>query len=273
MTPNNEKRCPEFVNPPTVETVLGVQFEPIRGFRSHHYGWFWREYLNAKGFRNVSDERLLPTYVEAFDVPKLNLTKAENPEDKLGIRMKARSEDRSRTLQLQPNKLYLSWNRLNSEAPRYATVKPQFTELVADLNSFAASAGLGPLQPNLWEVQYVNQIPSGELWEEPRDWHRVLPTLFPQVDPSITGLRFATYSGEWHFEIEPKLGRVHVRVAKMIANHLEAPVLYLSLIARGEIGPNGSPDLATGMDLGHDACIRLFLELTSPAAHHAWGLK
>lgn len=270
---HNDEFCPEFSNAPTVETVLGVQFDPLRGFRSNHYGWFWREYLSGKGFTTVSDENLLPTYVEEFGVPKLKLTKKRDSEDVIGVRMKTRTEDRGRTVQLQPDKLYLSWNRLNPQAPRYSSVKTEFMTLFHNLNEFAANASLGPVLPNLWEVHYVNQIPPGRLWTEPRDWYRVFPTLFPAIDPSVAGLRFATYSGEWHFEIQPEKGRVHVRVAKMVMNQSTTPTLYLSLLARGEIGPSGSPDLDTGLETGHTACIRLFFELTSSEAHNEWGLK
>jgi len=270
---HDDKICPEFSNAPTVETILGVQFAPLRGFRSNHYGWFWNEYLKAKGFKAVSDESLLPTYIEEFGVPKLHLTRKGDGEDILGVRMKARTEDRSRTVQLQPDKLYLGWNRNNPQAPRYASVKTEFMALFDNLNEFATVASLGPVQPNLWEVHYVNQIPPGRLWSEPRDWHRVFPTLFPSTDPSISGFRFATYSGEWHFEIQPEKGRVHVRVAKMVMNQSATPTLYLSLLARGEIGSKNSDDLVTGMETGHAACTRLFLELTSPEAHAEWGIK
>jgi len=256
-----------------VETVLGVQFEPIRGFRSNHYGWFWHNYLNEVGYKHVSDESPLPTYVEAFGVPRLNITKQGEVKGSYTVRMKARSEDRDRTVQPQSDKLYLSWNRSDSQAPRYASVKNEFSSLFDNLNEFASNASLGSVRPNLWEIQYVNQIPPGELWQEPKDWHHVLPTLFPAIDPSIPGVRFATYSGEWHFEIEPQKGRVHVRAAKMVMNNATQPTLYFSLLARGEIGSKGSPDLVTGMETGHAACIRLFLALTSPKAQTQWGLQ
>lgn len=265
--------CPEFSSPPTVETVLGVQFEPLRGFRSGHYGWFWRDHLAGLGFNSLSDEKPLPNFVEAFGDPKLKLTRQADTLDSTAVRMKARTPDRGRTVQLQPDKLYYSWNRLNNSLIRYADVKPDFLALVGNLNEFVANASLGPVGPNLWEIHYVNQIPQGRLWQEPRDWHRVLPTLFPTADPSVDGVRFATYAGEWHFEIEPECGRVHVKVAKMVLNQETTPVLYLSLLARGEIGGRGAPDLESGLELGHKSCVQLFMALTSPKAHTEWGLK
>ena len=59
----------------------------------------------------------------------------------------------------------------------------------------------------------------------------------------------------------------------MMMNQSTTPTLYLSLLARGEIGPTASPDVATGMETGHDACTRLFYGLTSSDAHAEWGLK
>ncbi len=269
--PPPEQPSPDFEHPPTVETVLGVQFDALRGFRSNHYGWFWHEHLADRGFRDVSDENVLPTYQEPFGDLRLQLTRKIVGPDRWAVRMKARRE-KSRTVQLQPDKLYYSWNRLDSNAPRYAAVRGEFLDLVDELRRFAEKGGIGPVKPNLWEVQYVNQIPPGPLWQEPREWHRVLPTLFPPGDPAATGTRFATYSGEWHFEIEPSQGRVHVKVAKMVMNQAEAPTLFLSLTARGEIG-GGTPDIETGIDLGHAACVRVFLQLTSIDAHNYWKLK
>ena len=174
---------------------------------------------------------------------------------------------------MQPDKLYFSWNRFGANAPHFDEVKGEFAEVFANLIAFVSETfPEETVKPNLWEIQYVNQIPQGDLWNDPRDWHRVLPTFFPKVDPSIRDVRFATYSGEWHFEIEPKMGRIHVRVAKMVMNQEKTPTLYLSLTARGEIGEKGSPDMQSGLELGHDSCIRLFIGLTSPEAHKKWGL-
>ncbi len=265
--------CPEFSNPPTVETVIGVQFESLRGFRSGHYGWFWRDYLTSHNFETVSDEKPLPTFVESFGDPRLKLTRKTDITESSAIRMKMRTPDRGRTIQLQPDKLYYSWNRLGAPSIRYAEMKPEFIRFFGNLSEFATNASLGPVKPNLWEIHYVNQITPGKLWKNPSDWHRVLPTLFPSVDPSVEGIRFVTYSGEWHFEIEPQRGRIHVKVAKMVLNQEVIPVLYLSLLARGEIGERGVSDLEAGLELGHSSCVRLFMALTSPEAHAEWGLK
>ena len=260
---------PDFVRPPIVETVIGVQFTPLQGFRSHHYGWLWREFLSANGWNPVADEKPLPEYVERFDDIHLKLTRPDvSSASAFKVRLKLKSPDRSRTIQVQPDKFYFSWAREDSCTPGYAVARPEFDRLFDAFQKFADTAGVGAIQPNLWEVMYVNQIPPGKLWSEPKDWHRILPTLFPASGPTCEGIRFASYHGEWHFEIEPRRGRIHLRIAKMVMNQRPDPVLLINLTARGQIDSEG--DWATGLDLGHDACVRLFCEITSDEAQREW---
>lgn len=257
-----------------VETVLGVQFKPLRAFRANHYGWFWSKYLAASGWAVVAEERLLPTYVERFDDLKLLLTQPCGDDEPVpGVRMKMRNAARERTLQLQPDKLYYGWNRQGTEPFDYRSAKAEFAELVEGFTGFAVESGLGPVEPNLWEVAYVNQIPSGRLWAEPTDWHRVFPRFFPAASPEASGLRFASYDGQWHFEIEPRLGRVHAQVAKVVMNRGARASLLFKLTARGAVGVGGSTDWPTGLDLGHQSCYDLFCTAISDEAKLEWGFN
>ncbi|HEY2784285.1 MAG TPA: TIGR04255 family protein [Fimbriiglobus sp.] len=258
---------PKFAKPPLVETVLGVQFEALAGFRSHHYGWLWREFIGHDQWTPIADEKPLQEYIEPFGQPLLKTVKPPT-DNALRVRLKLRNFDRSQTIQVQPDKFYFSWTRPDGTVGDYETIKPEFGRLYGLFEQFAERAGLAPVSPNLWEVMYVNQIPKGVLWDEPKDWHQVLPSLFPVKAPTSTGLKFATFDGEWHFEIEPRRGRVHVRVAKMIMNRKVEPVLFIQSIARGQIDETTS--WSEGIDLGHDSCVNLFSDITSKAAHDLW---
>lgn len=263
---------PRFRNSPMVETILGVQFKPLRSFRANHYGWFWSKFLVEAGWVVVAEERLLPTYVERFDDLKLLLTQPSGDDEPVtGVRMKMRNPANKRTLQLQPDKLYYGWNRQGDEPFSYAEAKADFTELVQRFANFATDSGLGSLEPNLWEVAYVNHIPSGPLWTEPTDWHKVFPKFFPAASPEARGLRFASYDGHWHFEIEPCLGRVHAQVAKVVMNQGTQASLMLKLTGRGAIGGGGAVDWSTGLDLGHQSCFDLFCAAISDDAKREWG--
>ena len=257
-----------------VETILGVQFKPLLAFRSSHYGWFWSKYLAESGWVVAGEERLLPTYVEKFGDLKLLLTQPSGDDEPAAkVRIKMRNASHERTLQLQPDKLYYGWNRRGSEPFDYASAKADFAKLVETFAGFATESGLGLLEPNLWEVAYVNQVPSGRLWSEPSDWHRVFPKFFPAAGPKADGLRFASYDGHWHFEIEPRLGRVHAQVAKVVMNRGDQASLLFKLTARGAVGVEGSADWLTGLDLGHQSCYDLFCDAISDEAKSEWGFR
>jgi hypothetical protein len=56
---------PDYENPPVVETILGVQFERLPGFRNAHLGAFWKT-LNTEEWPEVSDAPPLQPESEQF---------------------------------------------------------------------------------------------------------------------------------------------------------------------------------------------------------------
>jgi len=239
-----------------VETNIGIQFAPIRGFRTGHFGWFWCEFLQGYGWEVIEDEGLIPTYSESFESFKLKLIKANVVSPP--VRMKLRNATRDQSLQLQPNKLYYTWNRESSDARSFSEAENYFAEVYELLVRFCDKMSIGPVRADLWDVTYINEIQSCE----PREWHEVLPSLFPPL-AETNGLRFATYEGNWHYEIEPKRGRIHLNIAKVIRDGHITPRMYVKLVARGELGPDS--DWKQGIQLGHSSCVKLFREVIATA--------
>ena len=269
-------RRPAFDRPPVTETLLGIQFKPFPHFGSLHYGLFWANYLLEMGWSPVGDEPLLGRYAESLENAQLRANQRRDEDDVVGVRVVMKNARGDRSLQFQPDKLYFSWVQPEGDSvqrPHYDELKSEFADLFHALTDFADQNDLGPVQPDLWEVKYLNQIPPGSLWSTPEEWHRVLPKLFlPSVSPA-DHLQFATFEGEWYYEIAPKKGRVRVRAAKMLVNQKPPPVLYLRMLARGEIGVSGVADWSDGFDIGHEACNQLFNAITSPEAKKEWGVN
>ena len=225
---------PKFSAAPVVETVIGVQFDRLKAFRSHHYGLFWKAHLEPLGWQPHADETPLPTYREKFGEAQLLRNGPPMP-PALNVRMKLKNSDDSQTLQIQHDKLYFGWKRGEETMPSYRDIRPTFDVLYSSLEAFADEHRLGAPTPNLWEITYINRVLPGRLWTQPKDWHRVLPRLFPEPTADIEGLGLATYDGTWYYEIEPKRGRLTLRVAKMLVNRSPDPVLCIVLTARGEL--------------------------------------
>ncbi|MGL6076412.1 MAG: hypothetical protein ACRC8S_19845 [Fimbriiglobus sp.] len=260
-----------FRNPPVTETVIGVQFDSLVNFRAHHYGLLWESFFSPLGWRPVADEAILPRYQESFDSHRLNLVREERSSQRF-IRQKYKRELSQGTLQFQHDKLYLSWHRgVNSpDSPGFESMLDDFEAVFSSLMNFSEKNRLGKINPNLWEVMYLNQIPRDPLlWDTPADWYRILPGLFPPEGPVVDSLRFATFDGHWHFEIEPKQGRVHVQAAKMVVGEATDPILYVKLLSRGEL-TDGSKWLDS-LNLGRRSCLRLFMSIFSEQIKKSWS--
>lgn len=267
--------CPYFERPPVIETRIGVQFSPLVGFRSGHFGLFWEECLGVDGWIIREDQPPLPTETEKFGDKRMRPPVENNDwEDCPAVRMRLSSQDKTRTVQFQPNKLVYGWTREDGQRPSYSEVKEQFSRVFNGLADFSEGWNLGKPRANLWEVTYVNQILPGKLWERPSDWNRVLPQLFPAGGPKAHEHEWTSFNGEWYFIIPPQMGRVRVRVQKAVANQTDAIVLLLVVTARGEIGAEGgAPDWSSGIDIGHRSAVRVFHDLASPEAREEWGLR
>lgn len=139
--------------------------------------------------------------------------------------------------------------------------------------TFLSDEALGVLKGNQWEVTYVNHIPQGTVWDNANEWGEVFRCA--ATLPVTAGkARLTSLGGEWHYEIDPKLGRLHVRIQHgRKKGEKEPELLIVTLTARGPLSnhESGSKALSDGLDLGRETIVRAFYDLTSEKAHEYWG--
>lgn len=258
-----------FTNPPVIETILGVQFQPLRSFSNAHLGAFWKE-LDEQ-WADVSDAPPLPPQFEEFGEARswaqvgLQLRVTQE----VASRLQIRNATKDRMIQIQNSRLHYNWMGQGSNYPRYAKVRPEFDTVLTKLEQFLAKKSLGDLRRNQWEVTYINHIPKGAIWKNPQDLPQVFRFLAAFDSP--TPVRLESLDGEWHYEIVPKRGRLHVQL--LHGRRPDPPtseVLRLTLTARGPVQPGLTLD--EGLNLGHEAIVKTFMELTTDIAHEYWGL-
>ncbi|MHB1421926.1 MAG: TIGR04255 family protein [Gemmataceae bacterium] len=264
-----------FQRPPVIETLLGVQFEPLPKFRNAHLGVFWKRL--GPEWTTPTDAPPLPPQFERFGEthgwinPGFSLQVASD----LSNRMQFRNQDENRMVQVQNGRLHYNWlGRPGAEYPRFKNVRPEFNRILEELRRFVTDEGLGEIKPNQWEVTYVNRIPKGTVWNDPSDWTTLFRSL-ALLPANLSSASLESFGGEWHYEIPPKLGRLHMRIQHgRLATLGGEEVLTLTLTARGpvEMREKQGLDLETGLTRGHAVIVQSFKELTSDAAHEYWGL-
>lgn len=269
----SSNKLPKFRKPPVIETVLGVQFDPVPGLSVAHLGAFWR--LLGSDWPHVSEAPAIEPRFEEF-----GKTRAWGPPtaalkliEQMDVRVQIRNRDRDRMIQVQNGRLYYNW--LGSQGgsyPEYDKVRPDFDWAWGAFQQFVQESELEELRPNQWEITYVNHIPKGALWDSPAEWHRVSP-LLASLRLRESSVTFEEFSGQWHYRIGADEGRLHVS-----ANHglrkapVEEELLVLNLTARGPIDNERGLDVGHGLCVGHETIVKAFKELTSEEAHLHWEL-
>ncbi|MBN1345417.1 MAG: TIGR04255 family protein [Phycisphaerae bacterium] len=256
-----------------IETVLGVQFERISGLQNGHLGAFWRTLGGS--WPHVRDMPPIDRVVERFGEDETwaslgsQLKLTQDPSARLQIR----SEAGDRMIQVQNGRLHYNWlGKVGGPYPRYTSIRPEFDDVLNRFVRFLADENLGELKADHWEITYVNHLPKGTVWDTIDQWGDVLVGL-PGAWQSPEGLRFEGLQGEWHFEIEPQRGRLHVQVNRARSGQGVDDILRLALTARGGVAPSGREGLTLdeGLNLGRETIVRAFRSMTSEKARSYWG--
>jgi uncharacterized protein (TIGR04255 family) len=258
--------------PPLVEVVVGVQFNSLARLGAGRLGAFWREI--ADEWPVVDDAPALPPQFEQFGdenalpfFPDLRFHLVPKPE----LRLQARNNAGDRMVQIQNGRLHYNWLKQGEAGyPSYEKVKQGFDSVTARFAEFVQREGLGKFEPNQWELTYIDHIPKGTLWESADDWPHIFRSwnVAPVSTPVIA---MEALEAEWHYEIVPQVGRVHLRIARGKTAGKE-DVLVINTTARGPVGvSDGEPTVDRGLEHGHRAVRTAFEMLTSDAAQQYWG--
>lgn len=262
---------PSFERPPVIETVIGVQFDVLPSLKNAHLGAFWKQL--GVGWASVEEIPALPQEFERFGderawvIPALNIKLAQV----VPTRMQIRNAERNRMIQVQNGRFHYNWLGKSGESyARYPVVQSEFQDCWSRFARFVESESLGDLKLNQWEITYVNHLPKGTVWETPSDWQRVFRGGVGVALPTTEQTVFESMSGEWHYEISPRRGRLHIELQhgrRGSANGEE--LLILKLTARGPLDSvaNG---LQSGLQLGHDTIVGSFHALASDKARAYW---
>jgi len=274
----NQKVSVDYERPPVVETILGVQFDPLQNFSNAHQGLFWKN-LGSE-WPLLTDSAPLEPQFERFTEesrwvsPSIAFRMAQTVPSRLQIK----NRNKDRLIQLQNGRLHLNWlGQDGANYPRFEQMLGEFLEIVERFRRFSVELDLRTFRPNQWEVTYINHIPKGSVWNSPSDWgfFRPLATLRDLK----TSVRFETFGGEWHFVIPDNLGRLHVQWQHGKNHDPPKELISLTLTARGPLDSDPKDleadlyRLHTGLVVGHDAIVSSFRDLMSDEANAYWGLK
>jgi len=271
--PPRPEHLPDFDDPPVVETVLSVQFEPLPLVQTAHLGLLWNEY---RPFFPKSEEGLaLEPVIERFP---------ENPMARVGLRFRAlesfpipriwfTNEMGNEMIQVQNDRFIKNWRKgeERDQYPHYdETIRPHFDRDFGIFLAFLEKNKLGTPHVNQCEVTYVNHILAGHGWDRFGEVDKLF-TFWRSEDGTPPGppedLRLHV-----RFVIRDKeglpVGRLHVDVQPAVRTSDHHPMYVMHLTARGQIG-----DSVGFFDIGREWIVTTFKRLTTNSMHKIWRIK
>lgn len=270
-------RIADFERPPVVEVVLSVQFEELAGFGTPQVGLLWQRYREQ--FPVTEQHPPLSTTLEVFGVKGV-------PEVALSVELVPTApprcwflnDTRTELIQVQANRFIHNWRKVGTEDqyPRFEHVRACFQRELGEFQAFVQDEQLGHWTPNQCEVTYVNQIVAGEGWTEHGEIGNVLTVFQAKYSDTFLGLpenakldlRFIL-KGEGG---EP-IGRLHISAVPGYRRSDSAPVIRLTLTARGRPSGDGVEGVLEFLNKGRETIVESFASITTPEMHRIWGRK
>lgn len=256
---------PKFRNPPVVETVLGVQFAPLKLFSIPHFGLFWSTIRQDYPKQDMKPP--LGNVTEEFAGSPVS-------EKKIGIRLSSEPEARcwflnesgTELLQLQRDRFVRNWRKVtgSEQYPSYDLLKPSFERDWGRLLEFLEQEKLGRPEVNQCEVTYINHLSvdaagMGSFYRFARGVSTLAGEFLPE--PETAELKVQYLMGD-------KRGRLHVAVQPRVRLNDRRPVLQLGLTARGVPASSQLEDILSWFDLGHEWVVQGFADFTQS---ETWG--
>lgn len=267
-----KRDLPDFDNSPVCEVVIGIQYDTLDKFDTVHTGTYWQR-IREKYPKHETHPPLTPN-IEYFEESKVT-------QPILGFssipplpRSWFLDETETRLVQLQNTHFFHNWRKIigDEDYPRFTLIRKEFITLWEGFLIFTSEQNIGKVNPNHWEVTYVNHINKGEGWESPKD----LANIFP-ICAGKPSEKFLPEPEKVSFRINylfpDDRARLYITAEPAIKRSDQTEVMRLNLTARGRIDSPKTQDILTCIEKGHEWIVRGFTDFTSEEAHKLWKRK
>ncbi len=265
------QNLPEYASPPVIETVLGVQFNPLRDFQIPHFGLFWSRIREQYPSFEIQPPlgRIFEQFGQKNSRKDVFVRFEEGPPD---FRCWFKDQQQTHLIQVQRDRFIVNWRKVTGDEvyPRYGQFRPRFQTEWDQFCEFLETEKIATPQVNQCEITYVNHL-EGEKEFKPFGDAKRIYTLWSELPaegflPSPEAVRFNI-----RFLLPDQKGRMHVFSEPKLRSRDGKEVLQLTLTCRGTPLSSTREDILDWFDLGHEWIVRGFTQLTTNEMHQIWG--
>ena len=261
---------PDFDNPPVNEVVFGIQFNKLSKLKAPHTGILW-EKLGREIYPECQEMAPLSHMIERFDEPTLPSSPITIEGSPPLPRVFFINATQDHLLQIQQDRFHQNWRKLKSDDkyPRHKKLYPKFLESWKLFSLFINELDMGALEPNQYELTYVNHIPRGEGWVNVIDIEKIFPEFQCKTKDRFLPEPENVF---WQkiFRLPNDTGRLYTSLRLAMSKESKDQIMIFDLTARGFI-PN---EMDEWFGIAHEWIVRGFADLTGQSVQDSvWKRK
>jgi len=254
--------------------VLSVSFEPVAGLRLVQLSELWKAEF-AERFPHVEEQPPWEAPIERFGQliggPSISLQALQIPPLP---RLWFVNEPGTELVQVQSNWFARNWRKTDEdpEYPRYPNLREPFREDLEGFVSFVLENKLGEWVPNQCEVTYVNHVDRSGVWSSHGELAKVVELAGDPIDSVLPTPEAMTVSSQYVLtdDVGEPVGRLYVHAQPGFRREDGAPLVLLTLTARGRPSGASVDDVMRSLDRARESVVRGFASATTPAMHRVW---
>jgi len=259
------KKSPRYDNPPIVEVVCGIKFDPIESLKVPHFGTFWAKIRTQ--FPHVEEH------------PPIR-----RPGDKLKIaavppmpRLWFQSEDRDELIQVQSTQFYFNWKREGQPRRDYASfdaIYSKFAELFSAFQTHVTFETGQEIKCTEVYLTYVNTIFYEDLEgfvDEPLDVlvDHTRKNSRDRYLPSCTDYRIQS-----DYKFDDNSGTLSIVAASAVDDQTKKPCLRVELSTVNPLRESVDSEIGTRFREAHDWIVYGFSDvMNKKVQEEVWGRK
>lgn len=270
-----DARRPDFADPPVVEVVLSVQFEPLSRLGVSQLGALWWSTFRTE-FPRTEDKGPLPTVFESFDAPKQQPLSVEVISEPPPPRCWYVNGSGTELVQVQRDRFVFNWRggSFGEPYPRYEEVLSKFKKYFSQFEKYAEGNEIGAIVPNQCEVTYVNHILPSKGWNRLGQFEKIFSFWSGRYSD-----QFLNEPEDIQFRIRYRIpndkgvpiGRLHVSAEPRIKREDGSKLVRLTLTARGAPHERDQSGVEVFFNLAREQIVRGFASITAEQMHRTWG--
>jgi uncharacterized protein (TIGR04255 family) len=262
--PKMDSDLPSFENPPVVEVVMGVQFQPLNSLQVPHFGRFW-ETVRPK-YSECTEKPPIVSQIEDLGRPgALKDSSLQISQVPPIPRVWFECPSGEWLIQLQRDRFLHNWRSSgeNPSYPRYPTVRDAFFTQWSNFRRFVADEKLGNISITQLDITYLNHIAP---WNEDSDLGQVFPDFRWREGDRLLGKPEAC-NISCAFALPDNNSRLRATIKPGIHQE-KGSLLQFELTVRGLPADD---DHEGWFDSGRRWIVTAFADLTSGQWHEKWG--